>query len=330
MTIEQLLLVAVVALGALVLALVGYLLGSRGRVRRAAGSDAPVSLPAGLEALAPAFQQLQQVNGQLNVVQGALAQLRESSAASEARAEARLRVEDQAFDSLQRLSATLLGSARAGATGERLVADALKALPPQWLVTDHKVANKKVEYAIRLPDDRVLPIDSKVVAQAKLEQLDQTTDPAQRKALEKDIQGDVLRRASEVRKYLDGHSTSFAIAAVSDAAYSVSGPILSDAYTEHQVIIVPYSLLLPFLLLTYEQHRHTGVDLGTNDALILLRTAENHVKHAVDEVEGRLSTALTQYRNGYEELNQHLSGALRTLRSIQSTTGEKVGANGRH
>ncbi|MGH7872759.1 MAG: dihydrodipicolinate synthase family protein, partial [Candidatus Binatia bacterium] len=81
-------------------------------------------------------------------VQGKLEQLRLASAADEAR---RPR-EDQAFASMQQLTAKLLGSANAGATGERIVEDALKALPPQWLLTDHMVANKKVEFAVRLPD----------------------------------------------------------------------------------------------------------------------------------------------------------------------------------
>jgi DNA recombination protein RmuC len=306
----------IVALGALVVVLAiaaAYLAGSRGRGRHTADpaqSLAPIALPTGAEALAPIFQTLQ---GQLGDVTSKLEQLRVVAAAEEAR---RPQV-DQAYASLQQLTAKLLGSANAGATGERIVEDALSVLPPQWLITDHRVANKPVEFAVRLPDGLVLPIDSKVVAQSDLVALDGAQN-GQREKLEGRIRTNVLQRAGEVRQYVDGRTPGFAIAAIPDAAYRLSAPVLPRAYQEYQVVIVPYSLLLPFVMLCYEQHRRHGVDLDAANQVKLLAEAETHIKRALQELNGRIGRAFVELTNGRDALGQELSDAGRALDLIRA------------
>ncbi len=306
----------IIGLGALVIVLAlvaAYLAGSRGRGRQGAQTTQslpPIALPSGAEALAPVFQTLQ---GQLTDVAGKLEQLRVVAAAEEAR---RPQV-DQAYASLQQLTAKLLGSANAGATGERIVEDALSVLPPQWLITDHRVSNKPVEFAVRLPDGLVLPIDSKVVAQADLVALDGAQN-GQREKLEGRIRNNVLQRASEVRQYVDGRTPGFAVAAIPDAAYRLSAPVLPRAYQEFQVVIVPYSLLLPFVMLCYEQHRRSGVDLDAANQAKLLAEAETHIKRALQELNGRVGRAFVELTNGRDVLNQELSDASRALDLIRS------------
>jgi DNA recombination protein RmuC len=334
---EQILLIAVAALAGVTLLLLGVLIGGRGK-RKQIASDASVSLPAGAEALAPAFAELR---GQLGEAQRALAEVRQQFAAEEGRRPLEEQRAQGSYELLQRLSATLLGSARAGAAGERIVGEALAALPPQWLITDHKVGSKVVEYAIKLPDGLILPIDSKVVAQSDLDELDRIDDPRKREAKEKQIRSDVFRRVAEVRQYVDGRTPGFAVAAVSDAAYRLCGGILPAAYKDYQALVVPYSLLAPFVLMIYEQHRRSGVDLDAAQQARSLADAETHLKRATDELNGRMSGALTQFRNGYEELNQELARAGRALESMRGAveaggnTGAKVGAtngngNGAH
>jgi hypothetical protein len=164
----------------------------------------------------------------------------------------------------------MLGSARAGATGERVVQDALRNLPDRWLITNHRVNHKPVEFAVRLPDEQILPIDSKVVAQDELDQLAQAADPAKRRQIEKSIQGALLSRVSEVQQYVDARTPGFGVAAVSDAAYTVAGPILAQAYAEHHVIVVPYSLVLPFVLLVVDQHKPGTANLDRAEQARLL------------------------------------------------------------
>lgn len=317
----------ILVLGALVvvLALVAayltaYLAGSR-RSRPAetsplAAPQQPINLPSGAEALAPVFQTLQ---GQLSEVAGKLDQLRVSAAAEEAR---RPQV-DQAYSSLQQLTAKLLGSANAGATGERIVEEALSVLPPQWLITDHRVANKPVEFAVRLPDGLILPIDSKVVAQSDLVALDGAQN-GQREKLEARIRANVLQRAGEVRQYVDGRTPGFAVAAIPDAAYRLSAAVLPRAYQEFQVIIVPYSLLLPFTLTVFELHRRSAVDLDAANQAKLLAEAETHIKRALQELNGRIGRAFVELTNGRETLSQELGDASRALDLIRAGTAQGV------
>jgi DNA recombination protein RmuC len=225
--------------------------------------------------------------------------------------------EDQAYTSLQRLSAVMLGSATAGAAGERVVEEALSTLPPQWRVTDHRVGGKPVEFAVRLPDGLLLPIDSKVVAQSELDALDHAPEPERRKTLENQLRAKVLAKAREVTKYLDGRSAGFAIAAVPDAAYQLCGAVLPQAYQEHRVLIVPYSMLAPFVLLVYEQHRHSEMDLDAARAQRLLDDAQAHTRAALEELNGRVATSLTTLKNGSQELNDHLSQAVTALSRLR-------------
>lgn len=252
--------------------------------------------------------------------------LREIGAIKALQAEERQRwaEEDRAFGALQRLTAVMLGSKRAGETGERLVQEALGNLPQQWLIPNHRVNGKSVEFAVRLPDGHILPIDSKVVAREELAALDQA-EPDRRRSLERSIQEKVAGKAAEVRQYLDERSVGFGIAAVPDAAYGVCGPILSRTYQEQHVLLVPYSLLLPFVLMVYEQHRHTEVDMDGERQVRLLAAAQAHLERAQQEINGRLGTALTQLQNARGELSTELTEAARALGQIRARA--EVGAD---
>ena len=79
---------------------------------------------------------------------------------------------DQAADSLRRLEAVVAGSSTRGAAGENILARALTQLPPDLLELNVAFGNKIVEYALRLPGGRYLPIDSKWTSVGVLERLD--------------------------------------------------------------------------------------------------------------------------------------------------------------
>ena len=155
------------------------------------------------------------------------------------------------------------------------------------------------------------------MAQSELDALDHTPEPAQRKTLESQLRAKVLAKAREVTKYLDGRSAGFAIAAVPDAAYQLCGAVLSQAYQEHRVLIVPYSMLAPFVLLVYEQHRHSEMDLDAARAQRLLDDAQAHTRAALEELNGRVATSLTTLKNGSQELNDHLSQAVTALSRLR-------------
>ena len=365
---------AVIILLAIVLVLVGFLLGRRGR---GASKDGALALPPGAEALAPAFAELR---GQLAQVHEKVQTLGAAVQADAARygmedqawraiqrvetamaslgpvpdvqrglqsqvADAlqtlalindvqrrRLEQENEAHAALQRLSAVLLGSSTAGAAGERLVRETLDHLPAQWKVTNHLVGGKRVEFAIRLPDGLLLPVDSKVVAQSKLDGLSHAADDRERERLGAGIVAEVEGRVAEVRQYVDERTPGFALAAIPDAAYSLCGAILADAFQKHRALIVPYSLLGPFVLMVYEQHRRSATDV---DSALLARSiaaAETHLERAQAELNGRLSDALTRFSNGRDALRGELAAAAQALAQLRSagSTGEGEGVGDYH
>lgn len=356
MTTDQMLWAGIAVLALLVVLLLGFLLGSRGRGR--ASKLETLALPQGAEALAPAFGELR---AQLGEVRGQIDEMRRFSATAEERrkqedqawdrltrvetalpgiqqtlqgqiAEAlrdlgkikelqaaeqqRWGTEDTAFQSLQRLTSVMLGSATSGAAAERVVEGALEALPPQWRITDHKVNGKAVEFAVRLPDSLILPIDSKLVAQAELAAFDGAQDNRQREHLKREIQRKVLEKAAEVHKYVDGRSVGFAIAAVSDAVYNLSGPVLPEAYQRHRALLVPYSLLAPFVLMIYEQHQHGG-DLDATRLARLLGETQRHLGEAAEILNGHLSGAVTTLSNARDRLGRELAAATGALEQMQ-------------
>jgi hypothetical protein len=355
----------IAGLALLVVLLAGFILGSRGRRRRAKGDLVP--LPPGMEALAPAFGELRTqltdvaakvaalstteearrgpedtaweairrventlaTFGQMPSVQQALQDQVNSALADLAQirqlqGELRQRWmrEDTAFDALQRLNSVMLGAAGAGATGEHVVQEMLAQLPPQWIVTNHAVGGRRVEFAVRLPDNLWLPIDSKMVAQSELDALEQETDESKRKRLEKSVPANLLQRVREVRQYVDNNTPGFAIAAVPDAAYRLSLGVLGRAFQEHRALVVPYSLLGPFVLMVYEQHRRNPTDLDTAKVAQSAADAEAHLTIALNELNNRMSGALTQLQNGKDLLSRELAAARVALAQVHATPDE--------
>jgi DNA recombination protein RmuC len=248
---------------------------------------------------------------QQQVQENVNAALRDLNAIKTAQIEERQRwsQEDTAYASLKRLTAVMVGSASAGKAGERLVGDALTNLDPKLLTIDHKVNGKPVEFAVRLPDGKILPIDSKIIAQSDLDRLDQAADADGRGKLERAIQAEVLTRVREVQQYIDERAPGFAAAVITDAAYAVAGPTLSRAYMEYHVLVVPYSLLLPFVFLVVEQHRKSPLRLDDARQVEALERIGQNLEHATQELNGRMSTAITQLNNGRGELLRSIEDA---------------------
>ena len=109
---------------------------------------------------------------------------------------------DQAADSLRRLEAVVAGSSTRGAAGENILARALTQLPPDLLELNVAFGNKIVEYALRLPGGRYLPIDSKWTSVGVLERLDALAEVplGERKRLVDQVVRDVRGRIKEMTK----------------------------------------------------------------------------------------------------------------------------------
>ncbi len=123
---------------------------------------------------------------------------------------------------VRRLATVLAGGNTKGRAGEHVLREHLGQLPPSMLAADFRVNGKVVEFGLRLPDGRRLPIDSKWTAVAELEAMEAEQDPTQRAACARRVEKAVASRAKEVGQYIDTSVTApVAVAAVPDAAYQV-------------------------------------------------------------------------------------------------------------
>ena len=179
---------------------------------------------------------------------------------------ARNQIEDETRLGIQRLERVLIGSAARGAAGENIVEQSLRNLPDELVERDFWVNGKVVEFALRLPDGKKLAIDSKWSSLGILESLNAPgLDPAEAVRLTNQLEKEVERKVREVAQYLD-HSTTaaFAIAAVPDAVYAVCRKVFALAQGRN-VVIVSYSMTLPYLLSLYQMYLQFGRNLDTGN-----------------------------------------------------------------
>ena len=231
----------------------------------------------------------------------------------------RARQLDQAADSLKRLEAVVAGSSTRGVAGENILVRALSQLPPDLLETNVAFGNKIVEYALRLPGGRCLPIDSKWTSVAILERLETADQPIERRKLMDQVVRDVRGRIKEMTKYLDPERTlSLGLLAVPDAVYAMSPEAHSEGYREG-ILVVPYSLALPYVLALYRLTVRFGCAVDTDQLAERLRSLGECVRKLDDEVEGRLSRGLVQLENAREALRDHLGEARRATHRLLET-----------
>jgi DNA recombination protein RmuC len=219
---------------------------------------------------------------------------------------------EQAATSLKRLEAVLAGSSTRGAAGENILARALAQLPPDLLECNVAFGNKVVEYALRLPRGRLLPIDSKWPSVGTLERFE-AAEGTERQQLTEQVGREVQRRVRDMAKYLDPERTlGLGLVTVPDAVYLAAPEVHADGYREG-VLIAPYSLALPYLLLLYRLAVRFGTAVDPDQLAARLRALEEALRQMDEEVEGRLSRGLTQLQNAREALRDRLAESRRGI-----------------
>jgi DNA recombination protein RmuC len=116
-------------------------------------------------------------------IRGDIGQAQRALTEVKALEEGRARAMDRAVEILGRLESVIAGSGSRGAAGENILVRALSQLPPDLLETNVAFGSRVVEYALRLPGGRLLPIDSKWTSAAALEQLEAAEDWRETKRL---------------------------------------------------------------------------------------------------------------------------------------------------
>jgi DNA recombination protein RmuC len=251
-----------------------------------------------------------------------IAKTRELLGQIQAADQVRARQELEAWGSLKRLETVLAGTKSRGMAGENILATILAQLPAELRETNLVINNKPVEFALRLPQGRVLPIDSKWPALSSLEQLQETEDPVQRKALADQIQVEVKKKVREVTKYLDPERTiRLGILAVPDAVFDLCVDAHVDAFKQG-VVIISYTQAIPYLLSLLQVVLRFGTEVDTARLSQGLATIADALEKMDGEVDGRLSRTITQLQNSRDDLKSHLG------RARQGASGLRVEASG--
>jgi DNA recombination protein RmuC len=236
---------------------------------------------------------------------------------------ARQPVEDEARASLRRLESVIAGSSTRGAAGENILEETLRALPPEMLQRNVWVGGKVVELALRLPGGKLLPIDSKWVSSAALEQLAEPGLDAPRRAqLTAQVEREVERRVREVSQYIDPATTSpFVLAVIPDAAYDVCRGAIVGAHQRH-VMVVGYAMALPYLLTLYQLHLQFARSVDMEKLQSALIDVERHLDTLEGVLENKLQRAVTMLQNAYGEGKQVSARIRASAQSVQvSDTG---------
>ncbi len=249
-------------------------------------------------------------------LQGRLALAQRTLAEVQAIEQARGSQLDRATDSLRRLELVVAGSGTRGLAGENILARALSQLPPDLLETNVAFGARVVEYAIRLPDGRLLPIDSKWTSAGDLATLETADDPEERRRIREQVARETRIRIREMVKYLDPERTlSLAVLAVPDAVHAAVPEAHAEGWREG-VLLVPYSLALPFVLCLYRLVVRFGRAPEAEEVGARLADLGEALQRMDEEVEGRLSRALVQAANGRDALRGELSRVRRSVEQL--------------
>jgi DNA recombination protein RmuC len=235
----------------------------------------------------------------------------------QAYARARHDLERQTAESIRRLEAVIAGTQTKGAAGENILELVFAKLPSEWQVRNFRVGNKTVEFGLRLPNNLLLPIDSKWPATNLLEEFAGCDDPGEQQRLKSRIESAVLSKAREVKKYIDpGVTVNFGVAAVPDAIYELCSGVQADLF-HLNVVLVSYSMFVPYLLLVFQTMLKTSQSIDVQRLDAYLRNAQDSVEALQDEIEGRFSRALTMLANSRNDMSVHLSKVSSGLTSLQ-------------
>jgi DNA recombination protein RmuC len=236
-------------------------------------------------------------------------------------AAARVQQEQQTAESVRRLENIIAGTKSKGTAGENIMDLVFSQLPPEWQVRDFPIGNKTVEFGLRLPNNLILPIDSKWAATGLLEEFLAAPDPQEQQRIKGEIERAVLQKVREVRKYIDPSITvGFGIATVPDAVFDLCARTQVESMRLN-VVLLSYSMFVPYLLLTVETVLKAGRDIDLQKLMAYLDAAQQTVGALQTEMEGRLSKAITMLSNSRDEMRAMLARISSGLAALQIGTG---------
>ncbi len=208
----------------------------------------------------------------------------------------------------------------------------LKQFPAGMIEQGFRIDGKEVEFALVLPNGCRLPLDSKWTAAELLRQLVEVEAGPEADALAGEIEKNVLRRAKEAKQYIRPPDTlPWALVAVPDPAYAVCRSAHLEAYREG-VILLPYSLTVPYLLSLYQLHLQYAGEVDLERIHSALIQIERRLSEFESTLENSVARATTMLQNAYGELKRLVAdvrgvvaGLKAPQREVEGTEGETDG-----
>jgi DNA recombination protein RmuC len=229
--------------------------------------------------------------------------------------------ERQVAESIRRLETIIAGTQTKGSAGENVLELVFSKLPVEWQVRNFRMGGKSVEFALRLPNNLILPIDSKWAATNLLEQFINAESIQEQQRLKKAIEEVVILKAREVRKYLDPSFTvGFGVAVVPDAVFDLCTGIQSDIF-QLNVVLVSYSMFVPYLLLVFQTTLKNGQSIDLQKLELYLQTAQESIKNLQEELDGRFSRAITMMNNSRDDMRATLGKLSGSMTGMQMGAG---------
>jgi DNA recombination protein RmuC len=174
-----------------------------------------------------------------------------------------------------------------------------------------------------LPNQKRIPIDSKWPASNLILELEKEKDQKRRKEIIEEIEKEVVKRIREVSQYIDPSVTwSQAIAAIPDSVYS----ILSQAHLrarEENVILMPYSMVLPLILYMYRLHLQYSISLDIENLQNHLISISKNLDQMEEILENKIARGATMIQNANLEYRQLIGKVRSSLKELQVKRSEE-------
>jgi DNA recombination protein RmuC len=238
--------------------------------------------------------------------------------------EVRREREREFLERIKRIDEIIAGTSTKGISGEEILRETFKKLPPEMIETNFQVRGKVVEFALILPNGKRLPIDSKWVAGRLILALEKETDPKKKREIIDEIEKEVIRRIKEVKQYIDPDLTwSQAIAAVPDSVYAVCKNAHLRA-REENVILMPYSMVLPLLLYIYRFHLQYAISLDLENLQNHLIAVAKNLDEMENILENKIYRGATMISNAYLEYKQLISRIKTSIEELKLKGSNEV------
>lgn len=245
-------------------------------------------------------QELGRAANALSALQGVQHNLDSAMQTLVGQAAVRAEAEAQSAELLRRLELVIAGSFHRGAAGENLLAEVLGILPPGMLERNVRLMGGIVEFAVRLPGGKCIPIDSKWPGAQLLERIAEETDQSRRAQLVRELETQVRTKAEEVARYLDPERTILlGVAAVPDAVYQLCRSVHAQAY-RRGIVLLPYSLAVPYVLSLLVLIARFGGVLDTSQVRASIARVDQTLHELEDALETHMSRGLTMLENALQ------------------------------